>query len=370
MLPIYKIIINDDDETGCTTISLVDNPAVELPFLCFSKDGSYEGSPMLHKLSVNDEKQTISGIAMLADTPIYRQSPTKGEYYIVFEKDTIRKMVEKYAKNGYYNLVNLQHQSDRYVNDVYMCESIIIDKQRGICPIEFESVTDGSWYVSFHIEDTDLWNEIKTSEHFNGFSIEVLSDLKLIENNNEMSSLDSRNEIIKRNDMNKIFKLAKMVLKLSDYPTDKGVLIIDGEIEVGKPVFIDVDGEPLEAENGEYTLEDGRVITIEMGVIVKIDGETPVEEPTEETLEETVEVVPTNDEIEELKKKIEELNAVILEKDNRIAELEAEIEALKGTVEEQEIALKVAKNQLKMSVETPITKKKTSKENKALKYFL
>lgn len=350
-LPVYKIIINDNDETGCTTISLVDRPAVEMPFLCFSKD-------KVHKMSVNDEKQTISGIAMLADTPIFRSSPSKGDYYIVFEKDTIRRMVEKYAKNGYYNLVNLQHQSDKYVNDVYMCESIIIDKERGICPIEFSDVPDGSWYVSYHIEDKELWNEIKTSGHINGFSIEVLSGLELMENK------------LKHNKMNKLFKLAKAILKLAEVTTDKAILIIEGEIEVGKPVFVEVEGEPVEAENGEYTLEDGRVIVVEGGVIAEIKEVEPAEEGQpvegEETLEE--EETPTeetpNVEVDELKKRIEELEAEIEVKDAKIAELEVEIATLKGTVAEQE-------EKLKMSVETPITKKNKvdNKENKALKYF-
>lgn len=344
-LPIFKIIINDNDETGCTTISLVDKPAVEFPFLCFSKD------EVSHKMSVNEEKQTISGIAMLADTPIYRNT-SHGEYYIVFEKDTIRKMVEKYAKNGYYNLVNLQHQSDRYVNDVYMCESIIIDKERGICPIEFSDVPDGSWYVSYHIEDNDLWNEIKTSGHINGFSIEVLSDLELME-----YKINTKN-------MSKLFKLAKAFLKLEEIVTDKATLIIDGELEIGKTVLVEKDGEPVEPENGEYTLEDGRVIVIEGGVIIEIkETETPT---VEEELNE--DETPTED-IEAIKKENEELKALIAEKDEEIAKLKDEIKELKGTVEEQEELLMAATAKLKLSVETPLKKKVGSKENKALKYF-
>jgi uncharacterized coiled-coil protein SlyX len=350
-LPVYKIVINDNDESGCTTISLVDNPAVEIPFLRFSKDE-------IHKLSFNDEKRTISGIAMIADTPIYRNSYPRGEYYIVFTKETIRKMVEKYAKNGYYNLVNLQHQSDAYVDGVHMCESLIIDKERGLCPIEFKDCPDGSWYVSYHIEDEALWNEIKSSGHLNGFSIEVLSDMELIKEQNTH-----------KYNMNKIFKLAKMVLKLSEYPTDKGMVVIDGEIEIGKAVFVETEEGPVEAENGEYVLEDGRVMVIEDGLIVEIRGvEEPIVDEVEVTLEETTEPVedPKNEEIEtivegteveELKKRIEELETILAERDAYIAELE-------GKIAEQD-------EKLKMSVETPITKKNKTivKENKALKYF-
>ena len=351
-LPIYKIIINDNDESGCTTISLVDNPAIELPFLCFSDDKK------VHKLSFDDEKQTISGIAMVADTPIYRNSPKMGEYYIVFTKDMIRKMVEKFAKNGYYNLVNLQHSSDAYVSNVYMCESLIINKERGLCPIEFKDVPDGSWMVSYHIADNELWNEIKTSGQLNGFSIEVLSDMELVEEKNTQ-----------KYSMNKIFKLAKRILKLSEYPTDKGLLIVEGEIEIGKPAFVETEDGPVDAEDGEYTFEDGRIVIVEGGLIAEIRGvEDPIVDEVEQPLEEETEPVedPKNEEIDdvaELQKKIEELEAVIVEKDAYIAELEGKIAELDAQIAEQG-------EKLKMSVETPVTKKKSfTKENKALKYF-
>mgnify|MGYP006355416537 CR=1 FL=1 len=37
-LPIYRAIVNEGDETGMTTISFVDAPAVEQDFLFFGED--------------------------------------------------------------------------------------------------------------------------------------------------------------------------------------------------------------------------------------------------------------------------------------------------------------------------------------------
>jgi hypothetical protein len=159
-------------------------------------------------------------------------------------------------------------------------------------------------------------------------------------------------------DMNKFFKLAKMILKLGEIKTDKETLIVDGEIEVGKPVFVETEEGPIEAADGEYVAEDGTVIIVEAGVIVEIkpvEEEAPIEETPIETEDETpIEETP-NAEVEELKAKIAELEATIAEKDNKIAELEA-------TIAEQE-------EKLKMSVETPITKKNINRENKALRFF-
>lgn len=331
----------EDTTTGLTAVSLVDFPAVEKDFLLFDKQ------EML--FTANEEKQIISGIALLADTPIYRRNQN-GEFYVVFEKETIRQLVEKYSKQGLFNSVNLMHQSDTFVNNVYLIESLIIDKQRGICPKEFTDCPDGSWYVSYYVDNKDLWNEIKNGEWFNGFSVEITANLELNKNTNKAEY-----------EMNKFFRLAKMLMEFTEIKTDKETLIINGDLEVGKTVAVETEEGPIEAADGEYTAEDGTIIIVEAGVIVEIKpvDETPAEEPKkeEEMEDETPAEETPNAEVEELKAKVAELEAIIAEKDATIAELEAK-------VAEQE-------EKLKMSVETPLTKKNkaVNKENKALKYF-
>ena len=168
---IFYIDINEDDNTGLDAISLVSTPAVEIDFLCFEKDGSKEIS-----FSANEDKHIISGIALRADFPIYRRNGDY-EYYVVFTKEIIRKIVNKYAKNGLFNSVNLQHNDLNFTNKAIMIESYIIDKERGICPTEFSDIEDGSWYVSFHIEDEMLWKEIKDGNILKGFSVQGVFNL-------------------------------------------------------------------------------------------------------------------------------------------------------------------------------------------------
>lgn len=168
---IFYIDINEDDNTGLDAISLVSTPAVEIDFLCFEKDDSIEIS-----FSANEDKHIISGIALRADFPIYRRNGDY-EYYVVFTKEIIRKIVNKYAKNGLFNSVNLQHNDLNFTNKAIMIESYIIDKERGICPTEFSDIEDGSWYVSFHIEDEMLWKEIKDGNILKGFSVQGLFNL-------------------------------------------------------------------------------------------------------------------------------------------------------------------------------------------------
>jgi hypothetical protein len=66
------------------------------------------------------------------------------------------------------------------VEGVYMFESFIIDKQRGItAPTGFDNIPDGSWFGSYKIENEEVWNLIKAGT-FKGFSVEGFFLKKLI----------------------------------------------------------------------------------------------------------------------------------------------------------------------------------------------
>mgnify|MGYP003336935001 FL=1 len=119
----------------------------------------------------DEEERIITGPLMLADTPIYRNDGN-GEYYVVFTKDTIKKIAQKYFKKGYQNNVNLQHDSGQVKDGITMFESWIVDEKRGIKPMKgFEDVNDGSWFGSFKVENDDVWQMVKDGK-VKGFSVE------------------------------------------------------------------------------------------------------------------------------------------------------------------------------------------------------
>ena len=94
-LPVYKLVINPDDETGVDFVSLVTSPAIERDFVYFQKD-----KPRLNvafKIQ-SDEKRIIFGMAMEADKKIYRYDEARGEYYVYFDKQTIFEIAKKWAK--------------------------------------------------------------------------------------------------------------------------------------------------------------------------------------------------------------------------------------------------------------------------------
>jgi hypothetical protein len=119
----------------------------------------------------DEEERIITGALMLADTPIYRNDGN-GEYYVVFSKDTIKKIAQKYFKKGYQNNVNLMHDSGQVMDGVTMFESWIVDEKRGVKPMKgFEDVKEGSWFGSFKVENEEVWNMIKDGK-IKGFSVE------------------------------------------------------------------------------------------------------------------------------------------------------------------------------------------------------
>ena len=171
-MKVFYIKINEDDITGIDAISLVDMPAVQKNFLCFNKDSE------LVKLNCDNSKHIITGVVCLADTPIYRYSQKLGEYYVVFTKETIERMVEKFSKQDLFKSVNLQHDNNKFVDGIYMVESFITNKERGINPVEFADIPDGSWICSFKVENDELWNEIINGDKLNGFSLQGMFDLE------------------------------------------------------------------------------------------------------------------------------------------------------------------------------------------------
>lgn len=183
-LNVFYIDINDNDESGMDGISLVNKGAVDVDFLCFSEE---EKQP-IHLNFYEEDKHIITGVVARADYPIYR---CKGdlEYYVVFTKDVIKKLVKKYSKQGLFNQVNLDHNDYSFVKDVYMIESYIVDKERGIHPKEFADIEDGSWICSFYVEDDTLWGAIKENKTFNAFSLQGLFHL-LPETNVKCNSED------------------------------------------------------------------------------------------------------------------------------------------------------------------------------------
>lgn len=173
-LPIYNLeILSDvDSDMEVDYVALVDRPAIDKNFLAF-KDQTKQLSFAIQ----SEDERIITGALMLADKPIYRNDEN-GEYYVVFTKDTIKQIAQKFFAKGYQSNVNLMHDSGMKLEGLTMFESWITDSKRGIQAMKgFEDVPDGSWFGSFKVNNPEVWAMIKDGR-VKGFSVEGLFSYK------------------------------------------------------------------------------------------------------------------------------------------------------------------------------------------------
>lgn len=196
-LPVYRISI--DDETGVDFVALVEDPAIKLGYQRLSSESAPE--PSYIKFQANAEKQILSGPLLVADLPVYRkQSGSMPEHYIVFDAQTITSIAQKFFRDSKHLQINLNHDASLKVNDSYFFESFLIDRNRGINPPKgYESLSNGSWFVSLKIDNKDTWDIVKR-EDFNGFSIEGFLNQTLV---NMAANSSAPVEVLS---LNKIYK--------------------------------------------------------------------------------------------------------------------------------------------------------------------
>jgi hypothetical protein len=165
-VPLYDLVINEEDETGVTAVALVDEPAIQLNWLAFSTQ------KQLFK-TLDQEKRIISGPLMVADMVIPRRDDIKGEYNVRFNAKTIEQIANKFHKNGYEKNVNPMHKSMALLPDIYMVSDFRIDSARGIMtPKGYDELPDGTWFADFKVNNDQIWNEYIKTGLFKGFSVE------------------------------------------------------------------------------------------------------------------------------------------------------------------------------------------------------
>ena len=318
-LPTYNALISDDNE-GILVISLVDAPATETNWMCFKEQENIKFS------IVNEDEHILAGVVMVADKPIYRIAPDGTEFYIVFSKDVIKRMAEKMLDDNTFNNIDIQHDGNIIPRDkVKLVELFIADEAKGIKP-NYLDVPDGSLLANYKIYDEQLWQMAKSGE-LNGFSLEgVFTTVRYEQNKNN-----------KHTKMSKIKEMLKSILvQLGEVNTDKGILTYDGNLAVGVEVKNEDGSKPAD---GEYKLEDDKVIVVKDGLVdeIKEIEDDVIEEMADEKPQDNVEDKPQDkveekpNEVEELKKLIDEHTSLLKELGDRLKTLEDLVKELNET---------------------------------------
>ena len=298
-LPIYNAEIKDERD-GIIAISFVEEPAVESNFMLFGKQ--------IPLFFANEEKKNILGVIMRADFPIYRRDEDGNEFYVTYSSDTISKMAQKYFVSGAVNTTSINHNGE-VLDGVSLVQWYIKDTNKGIAPNGFDDVKDGSLFAEFHIENENLWTACKKGT-FKGFSLEGYFTTE----KTNLKSDKMENKIMQ--------KVRELLVKLAKVTTDKGEISYEGDLEVGTEV---VDANGVAVSDGDYTLEDGKIIVIKDGKVESIKEAVELEEEEEEVPAE--EPTVSKADFDALKADFDALKAVV-------DELIAKVDELKKPVEE------------------------------------
>lgn len=156
--PVYESILNEDS-VGIYAVSLVNNPAMEVNFIACSKDKEKKDNHIKCNI-LDDEQHIIMAVIARADFPFLQYNEIVGYYYTYFSKDTLKEVAQRLLKSNFQNNINIEH-TDTYVDGVEMRELFLKDVGRGINPIGFEEVEDGSLMVTYKILNDDIWSAIK-----------------------------------------------------------------------------------------------------------------------------------------------------------------------------------------------------------------
>jgi len=232
-MDIYKIDETKDIEMIVN--SFVSEPATEKEWLYFSDAKK--------RLDFYDtEKQMVTSVVMLANTPIYRNDDGY-EYMLVFTAEAIEKMAYDYfGKNGF-NKISINHDGSVIEGSAILLESYFVDDNKK-APEKFGVLPKGTWIVSYKVVDKKIWDMIKNKK-LRGFSIEVLADLKKLKlkytNNKNKKNMEKEKNKQKQN--------------FEDAITDQGVNVTFEALEVGQLIYsVAEDGTEVLLEAGTYLI--------------------------------------------------------------------------------------------------------------------
>ena len=342
-IPVYAANVFDA-ETGIFKVAICDNPAIQSGFQAFGEE------KQVLKYSVQDEeKRIVLGCLMRSSYPIYRRNADGFEYFIVYTSDTIEQMASKWLASQNVNNINLNHQEGTDQDGIYLMQAFIKDTKKGISPIGFEDIEDGSLFAQYKIMNDDVWAAIKEGTYV-GFSLEGLFGVEPMNEEFTKQETNNNNETTKKY-MSKLSKikevLKSLLVEFGTIATDKGTLVWDSDedLKIGDMVHtVDEQGNELPLEDGEYRTEDKKIIVVADGKVVEIkddEAEVSTDEPADEPAEDPQENADDDPSIEPAEKpaadnepEVDEKDAIIEELKARIAELEAENEELKAKVDE------------------------------------
>lgn len=319
---IYELKFDENLMDGVYGISLVQDPAIGVMALKFSKEDKNQIQEW--KLS-SEEKRIIVSPVLIPNQRVYRNDiANTGEGYVFVSEQTIEKLQQNFFKNQFSHNSSIEHlhtiDDGVFVFESWIIEDPLNDKSNSL---GFENLPKGTWMVSIKIENDSVWNNYIRTGKVLGISMDaLLQPVKIVDTNEEIKF----NNKMKRSNLKLAFKKAftkvlfagdRKEFKISD---ELSVFADADELTVGVEVF-KADGEKMVESEFEY---DGKLF--------KVNAEGKIE---------TIEEINANDPQLNFEFSDEEIEAIVEEiKDEIIVDYEKEVADLKA--ENAELKAKLA----------------------------
>lgn len=156
MVPEYELFELDDK---IDNIAIVQYPAIEIGFLCFSKD-----EPKKYYFA-DDEKMELVGAFLVPEMRILRYNEKNEPYNVFFSADTVKKIAYDFLSNRQFNL---GHNTD--TDKLVLLESWLKESDEDKSSSLGLDVPIGTWLGKVKVNDDAIWAAIKSGA-YNGFSI-------------------------------------------------------------------------------------------------------------------------------------------------------------------------------------------------------
>lgn len=347
-LPIYQIKWEDELDGIIYGISIVDKPANQMEFIKMNSE--------IKLKELDKEKQLLTGVVLKPNQLVYRNSPERGEYNLMFNEETIEKLSFEYLERGFQK--NSTYNHENRLEGISVVESWIVkdsnsDKAKSLG----FNVPDGTWMVTMRLSD-ELWEDYIKTGKATGFSIDAILNQEKIDN--EVFKINKKN--------NKINMLKERLLKaislFEDKQKEEEVKMEEFEsgdtkysansFKEGEMVYVeDSEGEKQPFLEGSFEKDGEMFTTDDKGVIISAlpIEEGSKEEEKKEEMKTTKEEAKTEfdslseDELNMLKdylglseveknlnEKAEKLELSVKEKETSLTEKDSEIEKLKGEI--------------------------------------
>ena len=196
----------NDFENIVDTISLVEDPAIEVSWKAFDKkqkqvnfDNIDADEFMIQHLFAEDQKQDytfevdeerfqdlkgqnmIVAPAMIADKLIFRVNDNGDPYYGFFDALAIKNAAYAFQKYKLTDKFNINHDSQQVAEGVYLAETwLVSDTELDKSQYYGYNMPVGSWMTILRIENQDLYDEYVKTGLLTGLSVEAFVLEKII----------------------------------------------------------------------------------------------------------------------------------------------------------------------------------------------